>query len=128
MDRSSATGSASGTRSAARKIFSVRGRIIGGFGLLVIILIVVAAGSAWQVRTHQSDLAAMEEHATTHVLLKDAHLRSEVAAAAFQRYITVGDEPQITGDEALLPEIRSNVAVAQEDLTQALAQTQKRGD
>src|SRR3990172_2899424 len=128
MNSSSTTDGASGPLTARRGIFSVRGRIIGGFGLLVIILIVVAAGSAWQVRTHQSDLAAMEEHATTHILIQDAHLRSEVAAAAFQRYLAAGDEPQITGDEALLPEIRSNVAAGLEDLTQALAQTQKRGD
>jgi len=36
---------------------SVTGRIIAGFGLLVIILIAVVAGSAWLVREHRSDLA-----------------------------------------------------------------------
>jgi diguanylate cyclase (GGDEF)-like protein len=92
------------------------------------ILALVAGGSAWQVRAQQSDLAAMEEHAITHSLIQDAQLRSQVSAAGFQRYITVGDEPQIAGDENLLPEIRSNVAGALESLTQALAQTQTRGD
>ena len=36
---------------------SVTGRIIAGFGLLVIILVAVVAGSAWLVQEHRSDLA-----------------------------------------------------------------------
>ena len=39
---------------------SVRGRVIGGFALLTIILVVVVAGSAWLTREHHYQLSEME--------------------------------------------------------------------
>ena len=60
---------------------SVRGRIIVGFAFLVLILVAVAAGSAWQVREHKSDTAAMAEHADTAFMLQNALVNAEAAAS-----------------------------------------------
>jgi diguanylate cyclase (GGDEF)-like protein len=106
----------------------VRGRIIVGFGVLVLILVAVAAGSAWQVREHRSHTGAMEEHADTAFLLKDVHVHAEAAAADLQRYVLVGDESLVGGEETLIPEIRSDIGAAVESLTQALTDTETRGD
>ncbi|MEE8369339.1 MAG: hypothetical protein V3S00_01070, partial [Dehalococcoidia bacterium] len=38
---------------------SVRGRIFAGFGLLILVLAAVVAGSAWLQRQHHADLAEM---------------------------------------------------------------------
>ena len=40
--------------------FTVRGRIILGFGLLVLILAVVVAGSAWLVREYRANVHRLE--------------------------------------------------------------------
>ncbi|TET94715.1 MAG: hypothetical protein E3J29_07885, partial [Dehalococcoidia bacterium] len=58
---------------------SVRGRIIAGFGLLVIILVVVVTASAWLHREHQSDMAEMELHAATASLLQDTQANANVS-------------------------------------------------
>ncbi len=51
---------------------SARGRIIAGFGLLVLILAIVVAGSAWLTREHRSAMTEMQEHIATTSLLQDA--------------------------------------------------------
>ena len=107
---------------------SVRGRIIVGFSFLVLILVAVAAGSAWQVREHRSDTAAMEEHADTAFVLQNALVKAEAAAAGVQRYVMIGGETAIAGDEDLLPEIRSDMTEVEEGLAQAIADTEARGD
>ncbi len=107
---------------------SVRGRIIAGFGFLVLILVGVAAGSAWQVHEHQSDTAAMEEHADTAFTLQNALVNAEAAASGLQRYVMIGGETPVAGDEDLLPIIRSDMTEAEESLTQAIADTEARGD
>ena len=107
---------------------SVRGRIIVGFAFLVLILVAVAAGSAWQVREHKSDTAAMAEHADTAFMLQNALVNAEAAASGLQRYVTLGGETPVAGDEELLPRIRSDMAGAEESLAQAIADTEARGD
>ncbi|MCH7998066.1 MAG: EAL domain-containing protein [Chloroflexi bacterium] len=109
-------------------ISSVRGRIIIGFSFLVLILVAVAAGSAWQVREHRSDTAAMEEHADTAFVLQNALVNAEAAASGLQRYVMIGGETAVAGDEELLPEIRSDMAEVVEGLAQAIADTEARGD
>ena len=107
---------------------SVRGRIIAGFAFLVLILVGVAAGSAWQVHKHQSDSATMEEHADTAFMLQNALVNAEAAASGLQRYVMIGGETPVVGDEDLLPGVRSDMAEAEESLTQAIADTEARGD
>lgn len=51
---------------------SVRGRVILGFGLQVLILIAVVVGSAWLEREHHFDLARAELQGTTALLLEEA--------------------------------------------------------
>jgi diguanylate cyclase (GGDEF)-like protein len=114
--------------SGVHPLSSVRGRIIVGFGFLVLILVGVAAGSAWQVREHRSRTAAMERHADTAFLLKDVHVHAEAGAADLQRYVLVGNESLVGGEETLIPEIRSDMAAAVESLTQALTDTEMRGE
>ena len=107
---------------------SVRGRIIAGFSFLVFILVGVAAGSAWQVHEHQSDTADMEEHTDTAFLLQSARVNAEATAAGIQRYVMVGGQTEVAQDETLVPEMRSDIAAAQESLTQALSDAEMRGD
>ncbi|MEE8347922.1 MAG: EAL domain-containing protein [Dehalococcoidia bacterium] len=106
----------------------MRGRIIAAFGLLVIILMGVAAGSAWQVREHQADTAAMEEHADTAVVLQNGLINAEAAASGLQRYVMIGGETLVAGDEELLPRIRSDMAEAEESLAQAIAHAEALGE
>ncbi len=109
-------------------VSSAGGRIISGFALLVVILAAVAFGSAWRMHKHHSVTAAMEERADTAFLIQDALVNVETAASALQRYITVGDETLVAGDEALIAEIRSFTAAGMDAILQATAQEEKRGD
>ena len=111
-----------------RAFSSVRGRIIAGFGFLVLILVAVAGGSAWQVREHRSYTAAMEVRADTAFSLKNALVHAEAAASGVQRYIMIGGETPVPGDEDLLPRIRSDMAEAEESLAQAIVQEEIQGD
>jgi diguanylate cyclase (GGDEF)-like protein/putative nucleotidyltransferase with HDIG domain len=106
----------------------VRGRVIGGFALLGFILAAVVVGSAWQLRQHRSDTAAMESSADTTFLLQEAQVNVQAAAASLQRYVIVGDEILVTGDEDLIAEIRASEAAAVDSLEQVLAQEEARGD
>ncbi len=100
---------------------SVRGRIIAGFSLLVLMLVAVVAGSAWQQRVHQSAVAEMSEHAATSSLMQDARFQVALASLFVERYV-------ITGSEQFVPLIRSSMATAQDSLAEALAQEQTRND
>jgi diguanylate cyclase (GGDEF)-like protein/PAS domain S-box-containing protein len=93
---------------------SIRGRIIAGFGLLVLILMVAVGGSAWLHREHLSDVAEVEHSTHAVSLLDKARVDSNVAALLLQRYV-------VSGDETLLPEIRARVATAVDSLGQARA-------
>jgi len=111
-----------------RAFSSVRGRIIAGFGFLVLILVAVAGGSAWQVREHRFITAAMEERADTAFMLQNALVNAEAAASGVQRYVMIGGETPVAGDEDLLPRIRSDMAEAEESLAQAIVQEEIQGD
>ncbi|MCH8050594.1 MAG: diguanylate cyclase [Chloroflexi bacterium] len=96
---------------------------------MVVILVAVAAGFAWQVSEHRSTTAALQEHAEITFLLLDAQASAESAAAAVQRYVIVGDEVIIPGnDDILLPLIDENVTTVIDDLTQALVLEGAQGD
>jgi len=104
-----------------RILSSVRGRIIAGIGLMVAILVAVAAGSAWQVLEHRSTTAALQERAEITFLLLDAQANAESAAAGIQRFVVVGDEVLVDGnDPTLLSAIDRYVATAIDDLAQAI--------
>ena len=112
-----------------RVLSSVRGRILSGIGLMVVILVAVAAGSAWQVYEHRSTTAALQQRAEITFVLLDAQANAESAAGALQRYVIVGDEVIIAGsDDNLLPLIDENVTTAVDDLTQAIALEKAQGD
>ena len=100
---------------------SVRGRIIAGFGLLIIILIVIVAGSAWLARGHQSALAKLEATAATANLLEDASLNATLANLLLERYV-------VTGNEEVVPVIGSSMATVRDRLAEAHAQEEARGD
>jgi len=112
-----------------RVLPSVRGRIVAGFGLLVVILVAVVAGSAWQVLEHRSTTAALQQRVETTFLLLDAQANVESAATAVQRYVVVGeDEVIIPGNDAtLLSLIDENVTTAIDDLSQAMALERAQG-
>lgn len=99
---------------------SVRGRIIAGFGLLVLILAVGAAGSVWLAREHRSDLTDMEGRATTVSLLQDAEANGTLAILLLQRYLVTGDETEVAA-------IRSSAAAVMESLAAARAQEEGNG-
>src|SRR3990170_3658737 len=92
---------------------SVRGRIVFGFALLVIILVSVVAGSAWLARKHQSDLAKMQTDATTVSLIDNNRGAPPPAARLPQLYV-------ISGDTRLPPEIRASIGSATDSLLQAV--------
>jgi diguanylate cyclase (GGDEF)-like protein len=100
--------------SGIHPLSSVKGRIIVGFGLLVVILAGVVAGSAWLARKHQSDLATMEHHTAIADLLQDTEIASGTSATYLYGYVT-------TGNELLLPTLNSSLAASRQHLDEAAA-------
>ncbi len=94
---------------------TVRGQLILGFGLLVAIVAAGAAGSAWEERAHRSSFAEMEQRASTVSLLQNAEGDAAYAIALLELFIT-------NGDQSTIPQIRSNLATAAENLEKARAQ------
>lgn len=112
-----------------RFLSSVRGRILSGIGLIVMILVAVAAGFAWQVSEHRSTTDALQDHAEITFLLLDARANAESAAASVQRYVLVGDEViTARNDETLLSVIDESTTTAIDDLTRAIALQKAQGD
>ncbi len=103
-----------------RPLSSVRGRIIAGFGLLVLILAAVVAGSAWQVRAHRSTLAAMEEHTVTASLLEEITVDTMFAGANMEHYI-------LTGDETVFDEIQGSAARSLQNLVEVRSRVEAGG-
>src|SRR3990170_63808 len=93
---------------------SVRGRIVFGFALLVIILAAVVAGAAWLAEEHRSALARAESGAATVSSLKDAQSSGALAMVKLQGYL-------ISGDETLTPGVRADLASSMEHLEDARA-------
>jgi diguanylate cyclase (GGDEF)-like protein len=80
----------------ARKVFgnpinSVRRCLIAGFGLLVLILILVVAGSTWMVKQHEADSARMAEKADTALLLQGTESHVGTAGLMLQRFAIDGN-------------------------------------
>ncbi len=99
---------------------SVRGRIIAGFGLLVLILATGAAGSAWLAREHQSAITTANHEAIALSLFRDAKADGALAMSLLQLYAT-------TGDETLVPEIRSSAASTVRNLSATYAEHRAHG-
>jgi len=72
-------------------INSVRRCLIAGFGLLVLILIAVVAGSTWMVKQYQADSAQMAEKADTALLLQGTESNVGTAGLMVQRYAIDGN-------------------------------------
>ena len=124
MNSSSTTGGASRPQSQPRKlrtIFSVRGRIITGFALLVMILAIVAAGSAWQVRAQQTDLNDLESYSRRATTLQEAEAQAGVAALTLQRYV-IAENAALPPGVQLASEVQLYATAAIESLTEAAAQ------
>ena len=120
MARQPPTGKTAGGALAGLLPQSVRGRIIGGFALLTIILVVVVAGSASLTREHHYQLSEMELRATTVSLLQDGFGEGAYAMALLELYVT-------TGDKTLVPKVRSSLAEARDNLREARAQEASSG-
>jgi diguanylate cyclase (GGDEF)-like protein len=83
--------------SASNPFNSVRKSLIAAFGILVLILVAVVAGSAWLVREYQSDTALMERKADTALLLQGAESYVGTAGLELQRFAVDGDPAWIPG-------------------------------
>lgn len=93
------------------------------------ILAAVATGFAWQVSEQRSTTAALQDHAEITFLLLDARANAESAAASVQRYVIVGDEVIIPGnDDILLSLIEESTTGAIDDLARAIALEEAQGD
>src|SRR3990172_7404028 len=99
---------------------SVRGRIVFGFALLVVILVAVVTGSAWLQRQHERQLGDMERRAATVSLLRDAEKDGAIAFATVQAYV-------LSGNETLLPDIRANRDASFAAAADAVAREDARG-
>ena len=121
MDSSSTIGRASGSQSQPRRLFSVRGRIIIGFGLLVVILAGVAGGSAWQVHTHQADLDDLELHSRRATHLQEAEAQAGIAALTLQRYV-IAENAALPPGVQLASEVQTHASAAVNSLMEAAAQ------
>jgi diguanylate cyclase (GGDEF)-like protein/PAS domain S-box-containing protein len=99
---------------------SVRWRIITGFGLLILFLVAIAAGSAWLERQHQHALAEGEHQSMIVALLQDTKERESSAAVLLQLYVASEDATAVS-------EIRSNQSANQESLSEVRAEEEKRG-
>ena len=100
---------------------SVKGRIIAGFGLLIVILIAVVSGSAWLAREHRSQLAEMGATAATANLLENALFNVTLANLLLERYL-------VSENEEVIPMIRSSLATTENSLAEALSQEEGRGE
>jgi diguanylate cyclase (GGDEF)-like protein len=96
--------------SAGNPLNSVRKALIAAFGLLVLFLVAVVAGSAWLVREYQSNTALMEEKADTALLIQGAESHVGTAGLMLQRFA-------IDGDQQWLSEILSSAEAAGNNLT-----------
>ncbi|MCH8051228.1 MAG: diguanylate cyclase [Chloroflexi bacterium] len=94
---------------------SVKGRIVVGFSLVTILLVAVVASAAWQARTHQSELSALENHSRIASLLQTAEANASVTGLLLQRYV-------VSGEESLIEEIQENGDAATASMNEALTE------
>lgn len=96
---------------------------------MVVILAAVAGGSAWLVYEHRSTTDTLQQKAEITFLVLDAKANSELAASSIQRYLIVGDEVVIPGnDDILLALIEESTTTAIDDLTRAIVLQKAQGD
>jgi methyl-accepting chemotaxis protein len=93
---------------------SVRARIIGGFGALVVILVGVTTGGLVQEHNHKSELAQLDLHSREATSLQTTEAQAAIAADDLQRYV-------YTGDATYISEINAAASTAQASLVAALA-------
>jgi len=101
-------------------IGSVRSSVLAGFGLLVVILAAVVAGSAWQVKEHQQTLASMEHHTAIADLIQETHIASGESVTFLFGYVT-------TGNDLAIPIVTSRIDASQRALEEAAAIETKLG-
>ena len=99
----------------------MRGRIITGFGLLVVILAIVAGGSAWQVRHHRSVIGDVESHSRRATLLQEAEAQAGIAALSLQRYV-IAEDAALPPGVKLASEVQFYASAGVESLMEAAAQ------
>jgi diguanylate cyclase (GGDEF)-like protein len=92
---------------------SVKGRVIFGFGLLIIILVGVIAGAAFQTRAHQAAIADAERHSKTASLLQTAEANASISGLLLQRYV-------ISQDDIYVEEIAMHADAATAAMNEAL--------
>ncbi|MCH7999701.1 MAG: diguanylate cyclase [Chloroflexi bacterium] len=92
---------------------SVRGRIITGFGFLILILAIVVAGSAWLAREQTDALNKIEENATVVDLLQRAQQQHTQGILLLESYLA-------SGDGEIIPEFRSRLNQASDSIGEAL--------
>jgi len=97
---------------------SVRGRIVFGFALLILILVTVVAGAAWLANEHRAKLAEMEQITETASALDGAKADGSVGFALLQTYL-------VSGNEALVPDIEASLEASREHVKLAIAQEEK---
>lgn len=71
---------------------SVRGLVVTGFVLLVMILALVTAAAAWQSSRHQADLRDLEFHSTRASLIQNVETQASIAGLLLQRYVDAGGD------------------------------------
>jgi diguanylate cyclase (GGDEF)-like protein/PAS domain S-box-containing protein len=91
---------------------SVRARVIGAFGLLVLILLAIAFASAWELRSYRGQEEHAEEHSSAALKLEDAWANTAVSGLLVERYLD-------TENEQLVAAIRLTVAAADRSLAAA---------
>ncbi len=104
-----------------RLISSVKGRVLIGFGLIVVILGASLVGSALMVMDYQSAVGDMEKHNHIASLVQDTRSEAGNAALTLQRYV-------ISGDETDLPTLRQSTAAALESGQLAAQEEAQFGD
>jgi diguanylate cyclase (GGDEF)-like protein len=104
-----------------RLFSSVKGRVLAGFGAIVLILVASLTGSAILVRDYQSAVAEMETYSRIASLVQDTRSEAGNAALGLQRYV-------VSGDETDLPLIQESIDNALESGRLAAEEEARSGD
>lgn len=102
-------------------VSSVRGRIIVGFGVMVLILAVLSAGAVALVRQHRDQLREMEGLANSVALFQSVEIDSTSAISNARSYAA-------TGDESLPPVIEEQISSAKANLGEAIENEERLGN
>src|SRR5688572_18931276 len=69
---------------------SVRGLIVSGFAVLVIIFAAVTMGGVLQSARHQRELEQLEFHSNRAILIQNVETQAAVSGLLLQRYVDAG--------------------------------------